>query len=217
MNQYRITEKSPGKSGITVILPAFNEERTIEEIVRRAKKYTEDVLVIDDGSRDETVKNALKSGARVISHRKNMGYIAALRTGFRHAEGDIIVVMDADGQHDPDDIPPLVKPILEGEADLVIGARKHLSFSEKILTRLTSIKVKTRDASSGFKAIRKEIAKRMQIRGTCVCGTFVLEAAKLGARITDVKIKYERRRFGRSRIKRHHFIQFFLVLKELIF
>ena len=147
---------------------------------------------------------------------KRQGYIAALRTGFRHAEGDIIVVMDADGQHDPDDIPSLIKPILDDQADLVIGVREHLSFSEKILTKPTSIKVKTRDASSGFKAIRREIAKRMQIRGKCICGTFILEAAKLGARITDVKIKCKKRRFGGSRIKRRHFIQFFLVLKELI-
>ena len=205
------------KLSLTVVIPAFNEEKTIGEIVRRVKKYTDDVLVVDDGSGDKTVEEASKNSARVVSHGRNMGYIAALRTGFRHAEGDIIVVMDADGQHDPDDIPSLVKPILDGEADLVIGARESLSFSEKILTKLTSVKVKTRDASSGFKAIRRSIAKRMRIRGKCICGTFILEAAKLGARITDVKIKCRRRRFGRSRIKRHHFIQFFLVLKELIF
>jgi len=202
---------------LTVVIPAFNEERTIGEIVRRVKRYTDDVLVIDDGSWDKTRENALKSGARVISHGENRGYIAALRTGFKHAEGDIIVVMDADGQHDPGDIPSLVKPILDDEADLVIGARKHLSFSEKILTRLTSVKVKTRDASSGFKAIRRDIAKRMQIKGKCICGTFLLEAAKLGARVKDVKIKCKERRFGRSRVRRRHFIQFFLVLKELIF
>lgn len=201
---------------LTVIIPAFNEERTIGEIVQHVKKYTDDVLVVDDGSRDKTAENAVRNSARVVSHERNMGYIAALRTGFRHAEGDIIVVMDADGQHDPNDIPSLVKPILDSKADLVIGAREHLSFSEKILTKLTSIKVKTRDASSGFKAIRREIAKRMQIRGKCICGTFILEAAKLGARITDVKIKCKKRRFGGSRIKRRHFIQFFLVLKELI-
>jgi len=210
-------DKFVEKLRLTVIIPAFNEERTIGEIVRRAKKYTDDVLVIDDGSLDRTAENALRSGARVISNSKNMGYISALRTGFRHAEGDIIVVMDADGQHDPDDIPSLIRPILNDEADLVIGVRKRLSFSEKILTKLTSVKVKTRDASSGFKALRRNIAKRMRIRGKCICGTFILEAAKLGARIVDVKIKCEKRKFGRSRIKRRHFIQFFFVLKELIF
>jgi len=209
--------KSAKESSLTVILPAFNEEKTIGRIVRRVKEYTDDILVIDDGSRDKTAKNALKQGAKVISHSDNRGYIAALRTGFRHAEGDIIVVMDADGQHDPDDIPSLIKPILDGKADLVIGARDHLSFSEKVLTKLTSVKVKTKDASSGFKALRKEIAKRMRIKGKCICGTFILEAQKLGAGIVDVKIKCKKRRFGRSRIKRHHFIQFFLVLKELIF
>jgi len=210
-------DRSSKDLSLTVIIPAFNEERTIGEIVQRVKKYTDDVLVIDDGSRDKTVENALKSGARVISHGKNRGYIAALRTGFKHAEGDIIVVMDADGQHDPDDIPSLVKPILDDREDMVIGVRGHLSFSERILTRLTSIRVKTKDASSGFKALRRDIAKKMRIKGKCICGTFILEAAKLGARIMDVKIKCKERRFGGSRIKRRHFIQFFLVLKEIIF
>jgi len=77
-------------------------------------------LVIDDGSWDRTRENELRNGVRVVSHERNMGYISSLGIGFTHAEGDIIVVMDADGQHDPDDIPSLLKPILEGEVDLVL-------------------------------------------------------------------------------------------------
>jgi len=202
---------------ITVILPAFNEEKTIGDIVRQVKKYTDDVIVVDDGSWDNTVENALKEKAKVVSHNRNSGYLAALRTGFSIADGDIIVVMDADGQHDPRDIPRLVKPILDDEADLVIGAREKLSsFSERAITRLTRLRVKTQDASSGFKALKKNLAKRMQVRGRCICGTFVLEAKKLGARIVDVKIKSRERAFGKSKIKRHHLVQFFLVLKDLL-
>lgn len=202
---------------ITVILPALNEEKTIGKIVQQIKKYAAEVIVVDDGSSDKTAEKALEQGARVFSHLKNKGYIAALRTGFVNAKGDIIVVMDADGQHDPADVPRLVKPLLNDEADVVIGARGRLSsFSENVITKLTRLKVDTRDACSGFRALTRDVAKRMQIRGKCTCGTFILEAHKLGARIMDVKVKNKPRRFGKSRMKKKHLIQFFLVLKELL-
>jgi len=213
----KIIDTIAGKAKITVILPALNEEKTIGKIVQQIKKYAAEVIVVDDGSSDKTAEKALKQGARVISHLKNKGYIAALRTGFVNAKGEIIVVMDADGQHDPRDIPRLVKPIVDDKADLVIGARERLSsFSENVITKLTRFKVDTWDACSGFKALTRDVAKRMQIRGKCTCGTFILEAHKLGARIMDVKVRDKPRRFGKSRMKKEHLIQFFLVLKELL-
>ncbi len=213
-----MTSQNRKERSITVILPAFNEEGTIGNIVQKVRKYVDDVIVVNDGSKDKTAENALKHGATVISHRANKGYIHALRTGLKYAEGEVIVIMDADGQHEPDDIPRLVKPILDDEADLVIGARERLSsFSEKILTILTRAKVNTQDASSGFKAITKDVAKKMNVKGECVCGTFVLEAFKLGARVVDIKIKTKPRAYGKSRMKGNHLIQFFLVLKELFF
>jgi glycosyltransferase involved in cell wall biosynthesis len=125
--------------------------------------------------------------------------------------------MDADGQHNPEDIPRLVGAILVSEADLAIGARSELSFSEKVITKLTSLRVNTRDACSGFKALKYDLARRMKVRGKCTCGTFILEAKKLGAKVLDVKIKAKKRTCGESKMKRHHFIQFFIVLKELFF
>lgn len=116
---------------ITVVIPAYNEEKTIGGIVEELKQHGYDVLVIDDGSVDNTTKVAKEAGAKVIRHSTNRGYIEALRTGFKEASGDIIITMDADGQHQVKDIPKLVKPILEGEADLVMGARNKLSPSEK--------------------------------------------------------------------------------------
>ena len=150
----------------------MNEEETIGKIIQQVKKYALEVIVVDDGSSDKTAEKALEQGARVFSHLKNKGYIAALKTGFVNAKGDIIVVMDADGQHDPADVPRLVKPLLNDEADVVIGARDRLSsFSEKVITKLTRLKVDTRDACSGFRALTRDVAKRMQIRGKCTCGT----------------------------------------------
>ena len=200
---------------ISLIIPAYNEEKTIGEIIDRAKKFVDEIIVVDDGSVDNTRKIALKHKAIVISHGKNKGYIEALRTGFRYANGNIFVTIDADGEHDPNDIPKLVKPILEDKADLVLGVREKISFSEKIITWITRIKVNVLDASTGFRAIRREIALKMKLKGKCTCGTFILEAAKLGAQITQIKIKTRKRKYRRSRIKKKHFIQTLIVLKEI--
>jgi len=201
---------------VSVVIPAYNEAETIGTVIEKAMKYADEIIVVDDGSTDKTGEIAAKKGAKVIRHKENRGYIEALRTGFEEATGDIIVTLDADGQHPPDEIPKLVEPILENKADLVLGAREELSLSEKIITLLTNLKVKASDASTGYRAIKKEIAKSMKIKGKCTCGTFVLEAAKLGARITEIKIKTKPRETGKSRINKKHFIQTLIVLKELL-
>ena len=139
-----------------------------------------------------------------------------MRTGFKAATGDVIVTLDADGQHPPEDIPRIIKPILENKADLVLGVREKISFSEKVITLLTSLKVRTSDASTGYRAIKREIAKKMKIQGKCTCGTFILEAARLGARISEVKIRVRPRKVGRTRIKKKHFVQTLIVLRELL-
>lgn len=135
-------------SGITAILPAYNEEVSIGSVVLRTKQYVDRVIVIDDGSSDRTAEVARLAGAEVIRHQQNRGKGAALKTGFEalndmqnkaylHITGGeglksdvelqyghgIIVTIDTDGQHDPADIPKLVEPILKGEADMVNGSR----------------------------------------------------------------------------------------------
>lgn len=202
---------------VTVIIPAYNEERTIGGVVRELRKYGCSVLVIDDGSCDGTADVARKAGAEVVLHCGKKGYLEALRTGFRLAKGSVFVTMDADGQHDPRDFPRLVKPILEGKADMVIGVRDRLSsFSEWLITVLTMFRVNVSDASSGFKALRRELASRMELNGRCVCGTFVLEAARLGARIWEVRIKTGKRKFGKSKVMKRHLVQMFFVIRELL-
>jgi glycosyltransferase involved in cell wall biosynthesis len=111
-----------------VVIPAFNEEPTIAQVIDGvfAAVAEADVLVVDDGSRDETAATARRHGARVISHVFNLGYGAALQTGYRRAERDgyrFVVQLDADGQHDPGDVPRLLAPLRAGEADVVIGSR----------------------------------------------------------------------------------------------
>lgn len=206
-----------GEKQVTVVIPACNEEGTIGQIVRAVIKYGCEVVVVDDGSCDETAEVAREAGARVVSHGRNMGYLEALRTGFKHARGNIFVTMDADGQHSVEDIPRLVEPILQGRADMVVGARERLSsFSEWVITWLTRLRIDVSDASSGFKALKGGLALKMKLRGKCICGTFVLEAAGLGARIEEVRVETGERKIGKSRIAKRHFAQTFVVIRELL-
>jgi glycosyltransferase involved in cell wall biosynthesis len=111
-----------------LIIPALNEARSIARVIQAVRDAgaAVDVLVIDDGSRDETASIARASGAQVVSHPFNLGYGAALQTGYKYAVRSgyrSVVQMDADGQHDPLDIPRLLAPVVSGEADVVIGSR----------------------------------------------------------------------------------------------
>ncbi|MFQ6086138.1 MAG: glycosyltransferase family 2 protein [Candidatus Bathyarchaeia archaeon] len=201
---------------VSVIIPAYNEEKSISSVVSAAKDLSAKAIVVDDCSTDQTGLLARKAGALVVRHKRNLGYLEALRTGFRIASKPIVVILDADGQYDADDIPRLVKPILEGEADLVVGSREKIgSFSETLLTKLTNLRVKISDASSSYKAIKSEIARKMRLNGRCICGSFLLEAAELGAKIREVKVASRERKFGRSRTRKEHLWQTLIVLKQI--
>jgi glycosyltransferase involved in cell wall biosynthesis len=113
-----------------IIIPCHNESAAIGGVVRRCRDMAPefDVLVIDDGSSDDTVERALAQGATVVRHPFNMRYGAALQTGYRYAVRNgyqIVVQIDGDGQHDPADAPRLARPIIDGQADLVLGSRFH--------------------------------------------------------------------------------------------
>jgi glycosyltransferase involved in cell wall biosynthesis len=171
MSEQLPTSPQPNKlvsSKIVVGIPCYNEEKTIAKIILQLKGVADQVLVCDDGSSDMTADIALALGARVISHGRNMGKGAALRSLFleaRETDADVFVTIDGDGQHDLLDIPKLASPILKGECDIVVGSRfsdpkdssempKSRKFGSKILNSLISQSTGTStiDTQSGFRA-----------------------------------------------------------------
>lgn len=154
----------------------------------------------------------------VIRYERNQGITKATQSGIQAAHGEIIVTMDADGQHKSSDIPKLTEPIVEGKADLTLGVRDEIPYgSEKMINQLTNLKVKCSDVGTGFRAMRADLAKQMKLHATCLCGTFLLEADKKRAKITEVPIEIKQRTHGERGIKTRHIKQFFYVLKDIIF
>jgi glycosyltransferase involved in cell wall biosynthesis len=200
---------------VSVVIPAYNEEARVAEVVREALVYADEVIVVDDGSADGTAQAAEAAGAQVV-RQANAGYIAAIKRGFREAAGDVVVTMDADGEHRAADIPRLVAPILAGKADLVLGVRPHVARpSERFLNWLASLRVKVSDSGTGFRALRRDLALRLNLRGRCICGISVLESAALGARVAEVPI--ELARVGKPRrIAWYHVPQAWHVVRWLL-
>jgi glycosyltransferase involved in cell wall biosynthesis len=161
---------------IIAAIPAYNEEKYIGEVVRRARKYVHQVVVIDDGSTDRTAAVAEAAGAKVVRHELNKNYGGAIKSCFavaRKMKADILVTFDGDGQHKPEDIPVVIKPILEGKYDLVIGSRflndnnkipRYRRFGIDVITWLYNVgaKYKVTDAQSGFRAYSKKAIMALQ-------------------------------------------------------
>lgn len=201
---------------VTVVVPAYNEGDRIGPVVRELVQ-TYSVLVVDDGSTDNTASEAQSAGAQVIQQPQNSGYIAALKRGFREVTSEIVVTFDADGEHRPDDIHTLVQPINEDRLDLVLGARTTIPRpSERLLNKLTRLKINVQDSGTGFRALRSTLARDLNLDTACTCGTFVLEAAAEGARIGEVPV--ETRTIQKPRgIAWQHGEQFIHVLRYLLF
>ena len=201
---------------VSVVIPALNEEKTVADVVRKALSFADEVIVVDDGSTDRTAELARRAGARVVRHPRRMGVYRAFKTGFKLARGDVVITMGADGQHDPADIPRLLEPIKAGRADLVLGVRQEIPhFSERFIRALVSLLLPCSDASTGMIAVRSSLLARMPLRGDCPCGTLVLEAYALGARIAEVPIVVRPRRYGRRRVRTRHVRQVFYVLLDM--
>jgi glycosyltransferase involved in cell wall biosynthesis len=161
------------------ILPAYNEEISIGSIVLSTKKYVDQVIVVDDGSIDNTVEIAKIAGAEVIEHLSNKGKGAALKTGFNAINGhDIIVTMDSDGQHNPAEIPKLIEPIIKGEADIVNGSRYlngqstetpfYRRIGQSVLDQVTYFNsgIKITDSQSGFRAFGSHTIPHFRFNST---------------------------------------------------
>lgn len=188
---------------VTALVPALDAAGTIGLVVRGALKHVERVVVVDDGSVDETAAEAARAGARVISHGQNFGKGEALKTGFKHAlsEGfDAIVTLDADTQHDPDEIPRLLEAAYAG-ADIVIGAR--LAEKDKIpraryYTNLVGVAciswragTHIEDTQSGFRVYRTDAVRgiRLYTHGFDTETEILIKAGRLGKRIVTVPVR----------------------------
>ena len=195
--QNRINMKS------IVIIPALNEQAAIGSIVKRSLEYADDVLVIDDGSDDNTSRIASEAGARVIKHPNNRGKGVSLKDAFGEVSGyDIVVTIDGDGQHNPDEIPLLMEPIREGSADLVNGSRYLNGFDEEtpayrrvgqrvldIVTNITS-GTNVTDSQSGFRAFNGKTLKCYRFRDTGfgIESEMLADAAEHDLKIVEVPI-----------------------------
>ncbi|PXF26252.1 MAG: glycosyl transferase [Thaumarchaeota archaeon] len=191
---------------ITIGIPAYNEEKNIALIITKLKKITDSIIVCDDGSSDLTGEIARELGAIVISHPKNMGYGAAIRSLFLKAtelDLDGLITMDADGQHRIEDVNSVFKPINDEVADIVIGSRFLDKKSEempnyrkvgiKIITKVTnlSIKEKLTDSQSGFRAYNKKALQKVipSDVGMGVSTEILIKASNLELKVAEVPIK----------------------------
>ncbi|MHA1250975.1 MAG: glycosyltransferase family 2 protein, partial [Candidatus Helarchaeota archaeon] len=156
------------KKKIFIVIPAYNEEKTIGEVIEKCKKYANEIIVVNDGSTDQTEKIAYEMGATVLSFYRNRGLGHAMRAGLRealHQKADIIITIDADGQYLPEEIPKLLDLIKNNEADLVLGSRflgkiEKMSKTKKLGNRVFSWLVRSvtglplKDPNTGFRVIK---------------------------------------------------------------
>ena len=188
---------------VAVLLPAYNEEVAIASMILLSERYADEVIVIDDGSTDRTAEVSEIAGATVLRHKINQGKGVALKTGFAYAKDyDIIVTIDADGQHNPSEIPLLIKPIEDDEADLVNGSRylngqdtstpKYRRVGQTVLDTATNIAsgVKLTDSQSGFRAFSSKCFKYFNFdpEGFGIESDMLIEASENNLRIVEVEI-----------------------------
>jgi glycosyltransferase involved in cell wall biosynthesis len=200
---------------ILCIIPAFNEEKNIAKTAKSAKKYINDVLVVNDGSKDKTKELAEELGAMVISHIINRGQGAALETGNEYARRnnyDVVVHFDADGQFLAEEIPDILEPIIKDAYAVSFGSR-FLSkkseipwFKKHVIMRLAKainyifLGVNTSDPQSGFRAMNKEALRKIKIEhdGMAHCSEILAKTNKYGLVFKEVPITVIYNEFGQS-------------------
>jgi glycosyltransferase involved in cell wall biosynthesis len=187
-----------------VCIPAYNEELSIQDMIKKSLQHVDNVVVCDDGSTDNTAKLAKESGAIVLSHNKNQGYGAAIATLFDYARkqnAQIMITIDGDGQHDPNQIPLLIDAITAHNVDVVIGSRFLDDSTKASSYRKTGIKIitsaanygtnlKVTDSQSGFRAYSKDAINAIHPteQGMAVSTEILLKISNKGLSIAEVPI-----------------------------
>ena len=211
-----MSSTDPATFYLSVVVPAFNEEQTLEAVIRKLVQLPalREVVVVDDCSKDQTPEIARQLSAeypqvKVIHHTVNSGKTQALKTGFQHTTGDIVIVQDADLEYDPLEIPGLIQPIIDGHADVVYGSRFLVRKASRVLyfyhylanRALTFISnlftnINLTDVETGYKAIRGDIIRNMVITSSGFGFEIEVTAklAKLKCSIFEAPISY----YGRT-------------------
>jgi glycosyltransferase involved in cell wall biosynthesis len=204
---------------LSVVIPAYNERDTIAEIVERVRRtpWEKEIIVVDDGSTDGT-REALDGldaadELRVLKHDENRGKGAALRTGFQHATGDVVLVQDADLEYDPGDYAALLEPILDGRADVVYGSRflggPHRvlffwhSVGNRFLTLLSNAltNLNLTDMETCYKVFRREVLDGIRLRSDRFGfePEFTAKVARRRLRVYEVPISYSGRTYDEGK------------------
>jgi glycosyltransferase involved in cell wall biosynthesis len=188
---------------IIAAIPAYNEEKYIGTVVLKTRQYADEVIVVDDGSTDNTSSVASLANAIVIRHEKNRGKGAAIQSilaEVRKKSPDILILLDADLQHNPDEIPKLIKPIIYGGFDLVVGSRKqqrdkiprYRRFGQKVLSYSARILSgeKVTDSECGFRALSPRAISELELKqcGFAIETEMISAAAERGFKITEVPV-----------------------------
>lgn len=220
---YKLLDKNGDPSYpllLSIIIPVYNEEHTISKIIEMLPRHESiETIIVDDHSTDNSLdimRNAKSDGSlHLIEHKFNQGYGAALLTGIHHSQGKLFLTMDSDGQHNPYDIVNLVKPILEGEADITIGSRYKGSFNYKLplVTRfgeaLLEVVIrfffgqKAKNNQSGFRAFHRKtykIFEEVKSTGYAFTTELILSAVLHEHRIKEYPIDLRNREYGTSYI-----------------
>ncbi|MHA1830861.1 MAG: glycosyltransferase family 2 protein [Candidatus Helarchaeota archaeon] len=201
---------------ISIIIPAYNEGKIIKDFLLSIPKELEhEIIVVDDGSTDNTYQQAKYNGAKVVKNKYNMGYGASILNGIKYATGDIIVTVDADGQNNPKEIKNLVEPIIKGEVECTIGSRtigwieKPIPLYKRIGEMFVHLIIKIcyrqkiTYSQSGFRAIKKEIIEKLgpfEEKRFGFSTELLVKILKNRIKIKEIPISFYERKVGKSHI-----------------
>ena len=229
-----VTPKDP-RGWVSLVIPARNEERCIAEVIEKSMPYCDEIVVVDGHSKDRTIEIAESFGVRVVKDNKK-GKGEAIRVGAIAVTHPIVVFMDADGSHDPADIPRLVDPILDNRADLVVGSRAtggsdelhgdidklfRMVGADIILIGINMrFKQNLTESQNGFRAIRTDVIRSLNLKEniTTIEQEMMMKALKRGFIVTEVPTHEYSRKYGTSSIKLHKvwFRYIYSFIKNLI-